>query len=61
VYDLADLDRSRFVVAPGQSGDAFSPRSRDFLRLWRNGGTITLPPEPRRARATMILRPSRGR
>ncbi|MBS0560608.1 MAG: penicillin acylase family protein, partial [Proteobacteria bacterium] len=28
VYDLADPDRSRFVVAPGQSGNPFSPHAR---------------------------------
>ncbi len=32
VYDLADLDRSLFMMAPGQSGNLLSRHARDFLR-----------------------------
>jgi penicillin amidase len=46
VYDLADLDRSLFVVAPGQSGNPLSSHAGDFLRRWRDGTTITLGPQP---------------
>ncbi len=42
VYDLSDLDRSLFVVAPGQSGHVASPLARNFVTRWRNGQTITL-------------------
>ncbi len=57
VYDLADLDRSRFIAAPGQSGNPLSPHFRDMLRRWRDGGTVTLAPT-RRVRATRSsLRP----
>jgi penicillin amidase len=42
VYDLADLDRSLFVVTPGQSGDPVSGHARDFVRRWRDGDVITL-------------------
>ena len=45
VYDLADLDRSLFVVTPGQSGNPLSRHARDFLRRWRDGATITLAPQ----------------
>ena len=31
VYDLADLDRSLFMVTPGQSGNPFSGHARDFV------------------------------
>jgi penicillin amidase len=44
VYDLADLSRSRFVVAPGQSGNLLSPHARDFLARWRDGETVSLTP-----------------
>jgi penicillin amidase len=44
VYDLADLDRSLFVVAPGQSGNPLSSNAGDFLRRWRDGETIMLVP-----------------
>jgi penicillin amidase len=56
-YDLADLDGSLFVIAPGQSGNPISPHARDFLRRWRDGGTITLGPEPTRVSGTVRLSP----
>ena len=46
VYDLSDLDRSLFVIAPGQSGDLLDPHAADFLRRWRAGGSVQLGPEP---------------
>jgi penicillin amidase len=44
VYDLADLDRSLFVIAPGQSGHPLSAHARDFLVRWRDGRMIMLGP-----------------
>ena len=44
VYDLADLDRSRFVVAPGQSGHPLSRLAWNFLPRWHDGGSVTLGP-----------------
>ncbi len=58
VYDLADLDRSRFMMAPGQSGNLLSPLSRNFLRPWRDGRTITIGPVAARIRATLRLVPA---
>jgi penicillin amidase len=46
VYDLADLDRSLFVIAPGQSGDLLDPHAGDFLQRWRAGDDVQLGPEP---------------
>lgn len=46
VYDLSDLDRSLFMIAPGQSGDPVSVLARNFLRKWRDGGTISIPSRP---------------
>jgi penicillin amidase len=57
VYDLADLDRSLFIVAPGQSGNLLSRHARDFLARWRDGGTITLGPAARTTSATIRLTP----
>jgi penicillin amidase len=48
VYDLADLARSRFVIAPGQSGNPLSVHYRDLVGLWRNGSSVTVSP-PREA------------
>jgi penicillin amidase len=45
VYDLADLDRSLFVMAPGQSGNPFSRHARDFLTRWRDGAMVQLGPK----------------
>jgi penicillin G amidase len=46
VYDLAELDRSLFVMAPGQSGNPLSRHARDFLTRWRNGAMVQLGPRP---------------
>ncbi len=42
IYDLDDLDRSRFIQAVGQSGNPFSPHYDDLMELWRDGAYITL-------------------
>ncbi len=42
VYDLADLDRSRFIIATGQAGNPLSPHFSDLVEAWRTGGAITL-------------------
>jgi penicillin amidase len=57
VYDLADLDRSLFVVAPGQSGNLLSRHARDFLTRWRDGAMIKLGPTPDATTATIRLTP----
>ena len=57
VYDLSALDRSRFVMAPGQSGNLLSAHASDFLMRWRDGDTILLGPEPAVAAATVTLIP----
>lgn len=56
-YDLADLDNSRFVVAPGQSGNPVSPHAWDFLERWRDGASVTLGPKPKHIAATARLLP----
>jgi penicillin G amidase len=57
VYDLADLDASRFVIAPGQSGNVFSPLARNFLQRWRDGGTVALQAAPERVSGRIRLSP----
>ena len=44
IYDLADLDASLFIVAPGQSGNVFRGHARDMLTRWRDGAVIRLEP-----------------
>ncbi len=58
VYDLADLDRSRFVMAPGQSGNPLSRHADDFLVRWRDGDTILLGAEPAAVAGTITLTPA---
>ncbi len=43
VFDLADLSRSTFVLAGGQSGNPLSPHHADQLPLWQRGESFTLP------------------
>jgi penicillin amidase len=57
IYDLADLERSRFVVTPGQSGNFFSPHAWDMLKLWAAGTTITIPASPDTVSAKISLNP----
>jgi penicillin amidase len=57
VYDLADLEKSRFVVAPGQSGHVLSRLARNFVQRWRDGDTIDLGPAPATADVTLRLVP----
>ncbi len=42
VYDLADLDSSRMIIATGQSGSPFSAHYGDMVERWRNGDAVTL-------------------
>ena len=57
VYDLADLNRSLFMVTPGQSGHPFSAHARDFALRWRDGATITLGPVAASIAGTVRLTP----
>ncbi len=43
IYDLADLDRSRFIQSTGQSGNVLSPWYASFAARWADGGYITIP------------------
>lgn len=42
VYDLSDLDASRFIIATGQSGNPLSPHYGDLVEPWRDGRMITI-------------------
>jgi penicillin G amidase len=57
VYDLANLDQSLFMIAPGQSGNPFSRHARDFVLRWRDGATITLGPSASTIIGTVRLLP----
>ena len=57
VYDLANLDRSLYISAPGQSGYPLSPHVADLLRRWRDGQGVTIGPDSGKEEATIALRP----
>ena len=65
IYDLANLDRSRFVIATGQSGNPFSPHYGDFMKRWRDIRYVkiagTRAELRRKASGVLILTPSNGK
>ncbi|MFO1057052.1 MAG: penicillin acylase family protein [Dongiaceae bacterium] len=42
ILDFADLDRSRFIVAGGQSGNLLSAHRADQVERWRDGRFLTI-------------------
>ncbi|MGZ0189021.1 MAG: penicillin acylase family protein, partial [Alphaproteobacteria bacterium] len=44
LYDIADLEKSRFIIGPGQSGRLFSDNRSSMTKPWRDGGLISLAP-----------------
>lgn len=42
IYDLADLDRARFAIAPGQSGHPLSPHWSDLAAPWSAGQDLEI-------------------
>ena len=44
VYDLADLERSVFALAPGQSGNPFTSQASASMHTWRAGASVRLGP-----------------
>jgi penicillin amidase len=62
VMDVGEWDRSRFVVAGGQSGNPCSPHYADQWEQWRRGKTIPFPYSPaavrEATRATLHLEPA---
>ena len=57
VYDLADLDNSRFIYQTGQSGNVFSGRYRDMSDTWAAVQYRVLTMKPAQWRTTLELRP----
>jgi penicillin amidase len=47
IYDLSDLDRSVFMISPGQSDNPLSPHYDDLAPLWRGFDWIRLPHDPK--------------
>ncbi len=56
-YDLADLDASLFIAAPGQSGHPLSRHFHDMMQRWRDGAAVTLGPRAAQVESTLRLEP----
>lgn len=62
VYDLADSAKSQYIIAPGQSGNWFSPHYKDLAKRWRDGGYVTISiPKKGDMNRRLRLRPVRKR
>jgi penicillin amidase len=46
LIDLADPERSRFVIAGGQSGNPLSPHYDDLFEYWLRGEGVPIPWSP---------------
>ena len=59
IYDLADLDRSRYMQSTGQSGNVFSPWYSSFAERWARVEYITIPTQREKIESahTLVLRP----
>ncbi len=57
VYDLANLERSRFMIATGQSGNPFSRHYGDMATRWRDGIYVLLDGKGTAARNRLRLIP----
>lgn len=42
LYDLSDLENSRFIHSTGQSGNVLSPKYRNYVTRWANGAYIPM-------------------
>ena len=61
IYDLAELDNSRFMIATGQSGNPLSAHYDDLLETWRDGNYLTIGPAGGRVTAReLVLTPRTG-
>jgi penicillin amidase len=57
VYDLSDLDNSRFMIATGQSGNPLSPLYGNLAQAWRDGENIKLVVESKAPGERLLLIP----
>ncbi|MCT9809036.1 penicillin acylase family protein [Acidovorax sp. Be4] len=58
LYDLADLENSRFIFQTGQSGNVFSPRYADMRQAWAAGQYRPLQRAPARWQHQLVLEPA---
>jgi penicillin amidase len=54
IYDLADLDKSTYIITTGQSGNPFSKHYRDFAVPWSDVESISIPADPATYEAAIV-------
>jgi penicillin amidase len=63
VFDLADINDTRTVLPPGQSGQVFADHYKDQITLWLNGGYKIRPMQIQKIKETcleeLLLQPIR--
>ena len=57
IYDLADIERSRFMIATGQSGNPLSPHYGNLTGPWRDGAYMTMGATTAEGSEVLTLRP----
>ncbi|MEM7222433.1 MAG: penicillin acylase family protein [Pseudomonadota bacterium] len=57
IYDLADLDASRFIIATGQSGNPLSPFYGNLAQRWSDGHYVKLVGDDKDAPYRLLLNP----
>lgn len=57
LYDLDNLENSRFIYQSGQSGLVFSPRYRDMQAEWASGAYRPLQLQPATVHHRLVLQP----
>ncbi len=57
IYDLSNLDDTRFIIAPGQSGNPLSPHWGDFVDAWAHGRYVRIGTAPPPGSDTLTLVP----
>ncbi len=57
VYDLSDLNNSRFMIATGQSGNPLSPLYGSLAERWRDGAYVKLVGPEKAATDRLVLNP----
>jgi penicillin amidase len=61
IYDLGDIDASRYMISTGQSGNIYSPHYDDLMPLWAEGTYVPIPTDRARIEAegvaTLTLTP----
>jgi len=56
IYDLADPDKSLYIISTGQSGNLFSPHYDDLIPIWARKDYITIPTAKAAMEATTVNR-----